>query len=121
VNFTFTSKKNRDNLVDNLFRSILQGRGVIMQSKRSKSLNHTVLNIQTALKEHLMKDFSASLASQIIEHNIRKHYVETRNHQEYAKLINAIASDYQAIKPLGHINVADLKKELRAAVRQLEK
>jgi hypothetical protein len=92
-----------------------------MKSKRSKPLNHTVFNIQTALKERLMIDFSASLASQIIERNIRKYHVETRNHQEYAKLINSVACDYQAIKPVGRINVADLKKELRAAVRQLDK
>jgi len=67
-----------------------------------------------------MKDFSASLASRIIEHNVRKHRVDARNHQEYAKLINAIVSDYQAIKPLGHINIADLKKELQAAVRRIK-
>ena len=67
-----------------------------------------------------MKDFSASLASRIIEHNVRKHRVDARNHQKYAKLINAIVSDYQAIKPLGHINIADLKKELQAAVRRIK-
>ena len=66
-----------------------------------------------------MKDFSASLALRIVEHNIRKHHVETENRQDYAKLINAIVSDYQAIKPLGQINVAELKKELQAAVRQI--
>jgi hypothetical protein len=90
-----------------------------MQQKSSKTVNHALLNIHAALKEHLMKDFSASLASRIIEHNVRKHCVETKNHQEYAKLINAIVSDYQAIRPLGHINVDDLKKDLQAAVGQI--
>jgi translation initiation factor 2B subunit (eIF-2B alpha/beta/delta family) len=93
---------------------------IIMQPKSSKSFNHSLLNVQSALKEHLMKDFSASLALRIIEHNIRKHRVETKNRQDYAKLINAIVSDYQAIQPLGHINVADLKKELQTAVRKIK-
>lgn len=90
-----------------------------MQPNSSKTFNHALLHIHKALKEHLMKDFSASLASRIIEHNVRRHRVETKNHPEYEKLINAIVSDYQAIRPLGHINVDDLKKELQAAVRQM--
>ena len=89
-----------------------------MKPKSSKVLNRTTFIIHAALKEHLMKDFSASLATRIIEHNIRKHRIETNNCREYAKLINAIVSDYQAIKPIGHITVADLKRELQAAVRQ---
>jgi hypothetical protein len=51
-----------------------------MQPKSYKTFNHALLNIHAALKEHLMKDFSASLASRIIEHNVRKHCVETKNH-----------------------------------------
>jgi hypothetical protein len=91
-----------------------------MQQKGLKTFNHALLSIHKALQEHLMKDFSAPLASRIIEHNVRKHHVETKNRQQYAKLINAIVSDYQAIKPLGPINIADLKKELHDAVRQIE-
>lgn len=90
-----------------------------MHPRSSKSLNHALLNIHAALKEHLMKDFSASLASRIVEHNIRRHRAGIKNRKEYTKLINAIISDYQAIKPLGHIKVADLKKEMQDAVRQL--
>ena len=90
-----------------------------MQQKGSKTVNHASLNIHAALKEHLMKDFSASLASRIIEHNVKKHRVGTKNCQHYTKLINAIVSDYQAIQPLGHNSVDDLKKELQAAVRQI--
>lgn len=92
-----------------------------MRQKNSKSLDHTLLNIHSALKEHLMKDFSPSLASQIIEHNIRKHRAEINNSLEYAELINGIVSDYQAIRPLGHISVAELRKELRDAVRHTGK
>ena len=88
-----------------------------MQPKSSKAINYALLNIEAALKKHLMKDFSAPLALRIIEHNVRKHRIETKNPQKCVRLINAIVSDYQAIKPIGHINVADLKKELQAAVR----
>ena len=90
-----------------------------MQSKSSKTGNNTSLYIHAAFKEHLMKDFCSSLAVRIIEHNVKKHLVGTKNRQHYAKLINAILSDYQAIQPLGHINIADLKKDLQAAVRQI--
>ena len=90
-----------------------------VQPKGSKTVNHAPLNIHAALKEHLMKDFCSSLAVRIIEHNVKKHRVGTKDCQHYTKLINAIVSDYQAIQPLGHITVADLKKELQAVVRQI--
>jgi hypothetical protein len=92
----------------------------IMQRKDSRTFNHLLLSIHKALQEHLMKDFSESLAFRIIDHNVRKHLVGTGNRQEYAKIINAIVSDYQAIKPLGPVDIADLKKELHNAVRQIE-
>jgi hypothetical protein len=90
-----------------------------VQSKSSKTYDNEPLNIHAVFKEHLMKDFCSSLAVRIIEHNVKKHCIGSNNRQYYAKLINAIVSDYQAIQPLGHITVADLKKDLQAAVRQI--
>ncbi len=72
-------------------------------------------------KETLMKDFSESLSSNMILQNYRKHNLKlnSRDKAAYRKVINSIAYDYRAIKPVGSVNVAYLKKELRSAIRQI--
>ena len=72
-------------------------------------------------KETLMKDFTESLSSSMILQNYRKHNLKlnSRDKAAYRKVINSIAYDYRAIKPVGSVNVAHLKKELRSAIRQI--
>ncbi len=77
--------------------------------------------VSALFKETLMKDFSESLSSNMILQNYRKHKLKlnSRDKAVYRKVINSIAYDYRAIKPVGSVNVAYLKKELRSAIRQI--
>ena len=90
---------------------------VIICSKINNKVSPILKNVQDALKELLMKDFSESLATRIIWRNCRNHRLrsEVLEHS-YEKLISSIASDYEAINPLGRIKAAQLKKDLRAAL-----
>jgi hypothetical protein len=82
---------------------------------------NTSTEVIALFKETLMKDFCESLSSNMILQNYRKHNLKlnSRDKVAYRKVINSIAYDYKAIKPVGSVNVTHLKKELRAAVRQI--
>ena len=79
--------------------------------------------INKVLKKILMKDFSESLSSQIIRQNYDKCGLKLNgfNNGSHTKLINSIASDYKDIKPLGNVTVVQLKRDMRAAIRQSTK
>ncbi len=81
----------------------------------------TPAKVIALFKETLMKDFCESLSSHMILQNYRKHNLKlnSRDKAAYRKVINSIAYDYRAIKPVGSFKVAHLKKELREAVRQI--
>ncbi len=85
---------------------------------KSKNASTEVIAL---FKETLMKDFSESLSSNMILQNCRKHNLKlnSRDKAAYRKVINSIAYDYKAIKPVGSVKVAHLKKQLRDAVRQI--
>ncbi|MEN8263871.1 MAG: hypothetical protein ABFR82_10435 [Nitrospirota bacterium] len=83
-------------------------------------MRHTEVRINKALKKILMKVFSEDLSSQIIRQNYNKNGLKLNgiSNSSHTKLINSIASDYEAIKPTVNFTVVQLKKDMRAAVRQ---
>ena len=77
------------------------------------------LMVTARLKDILMQDFSEALSSQIIKQNYHKHGLQLNslNNGAKTKVINLIVSDYKAIKPIGSVSVAKLKKDLRYAIK----
>ena len=90
-----------------------------MLSKKQKMMRLNSLEATTRLKDILMKDFSESVSSLIINHNYYKHGLKLNslNNADKTKVVNAIVSDYKAIKPIGSVAVVQLKKGLRLAIK----
>jgi hypothetical protein len=93
-----------------------QEKEVLIIEVQSKKESTEVIAL---FKETLMKDFCESLSSHMILQNYRKHNLKlnSRDKAAYRKVINSIACDYKAIKPVGNVNAVHLKKELRAAIK----
>jgi nitrogen fixation protein FixH len=88
-----------------------------MHSKKQKMMRLTSMAV--TVSNILMNDFSESLSSLIIKQNTYKHglTLNSLNKDGKAKTVNSIASNYKAIKPIGCVSLAQLKKDLRLAIK----
>lgn len=78
--------------------------------------------VNAIIKESLMKDFCINLSAWIILQNVRKCHLNLArlDRDGYIRLIDSIANDYRAIKPLGIDNLNQKKEEFLAAIDIME-
>ena len=96
-----------------------------MNNKKNYSSNHGSLVLKVKIKEILTKDFCEALSDKIISQNCKKFRLNLNklDKNNYLQLINAIISDYKAIKktikPRGMINYNQVKRELYSEIKRI--
>ena len=77
--------------------------------------------VNTIIKKFLNKDFSDALSRQIIIRNSKKCSLNLAHldSDSYFRLVDAIISDYENIKPLGGYNAFLKKRELLSAIETM--
>lgn len=90
-----------------------------MNWRKQTRIRLTFMAATGRLKDILMRDFSEPLASQIIKYAYDKHDINERNFNNggKTKVINAIVSDYKAMKPIGSVSAVQLKKNIRLSLQ----
>jgi hypothetical protein len=90
-------------------------------NNRNYSSNHGSLVLKVKIKEILTKDFCEALSDKIISQNCKKFRLNLNklDKNNYLQLINAIISDYKAIKPRGMINYNQVKRELYSEIKRI--